>query len=563
VRENHRRSIDRSRRVRPTYVTELLRYRIVAIACAFALLPCRAANSQSSIPSPGELERSGALIGSIIIDPHNIFDLNDPQEDKRLFRVANHLHIKTRANVIREQLLFRSGDAFSQRALDESERVLRSTRYLYDAAIRLIAYHDGVVDVAVITRDVWTLNPGISFGRKGGKSTGGFELQELNILGTGTSVTLSHKSEVDRDSNLFEYKNPHVAGSWFSVTTSYAANSDGSTRALDVSRPFYSLTTPRAFGISVRDDDRIDSLYDLGEVVDKFEHHERSASIYGGWSRGLVNDWTRRFTIGASYENSTFATAVDWAAPAVIPTDRKFVYPWIGIDVIEDDYVKERNRDQIGRTEDFHLGTRLRARFGWARTAFGSSSDAWMVKMDASYGVAFATASTLLLSSAASTRIEDNEVHNALIEGAARYYMQQSKQALFFASISAAASERLDIDDQLSLGGDSGLRGYPLRYQTGSSRALLTVEQRYFTNWYPFRLFRIGAAAFIDVGRTWGNAAVAAENLGMLRDIGVGLRFGNTRSGLGNIIHVDLAFPLDGDASISNVQLLVETKTSF
>jgi len=31
---------------------------------------------------------------------------------------------------------------------------------------------------------------------------------------------------------------------------------------------------------------------------------------------------------------------------------------------------------------------------------------------------------------------------------------------------------------------------------------LLTVEQRFYTDWYPFRLARIGAAVFGDVGRT-------------------------------------------------------------
>jgi outer membrane protein assembly factor BamA len=527
------------------------------------LLLCEAGHAQETVPNADALEASGALIGAIVIDPQNIFDLNDPQENKRLFRIANRLHIKTHASVIREQLLFHSGDKYSQRALDESERVLRSARYLYDASIRPIAYHDGVVDVAVTTRDVWTLNPGISFGRKGGKNTGGFELEELNILGTGTSLSLSHKTEIDRDTNLFEYKNPHVAGSWVSLDASYANSSDGSTRALTVNRPFYSLTTPWAFGVSGLDNDRIDSLYDLGEVVDKFEHHERAATVYGGWSRGLVDGWTTRWTVGASYENSTFTDAANWSGPVVMPADRKFVYPWVGVDIVEDDFVKERNRDQIGRTEDFHLGTHVRARLGWASTSFGSAVNAWIVAVDASRGVPFGAASTLLMSSSLSTRVEGSELHNALLEGAVRYYLQQSKKALFFATISAASGERLDIDNQILLGGDNGLRGYPLRYQTGSSRALLTIEQRYFTNWYPFRLFRVGAAAFIDVGRTWGTSAVGADNLGLLKDVGIGLRFGSTRSGLGNIIHVDLAFPLDGDPSISNVQFLVETKTSF
>jgi hypothetical protein len=48
-----------------------------------------------------------------------------------------------------------------------------------------------------------------------------------------------------------------------------------------------------------------------------------------------------------------------------------------------------------------------------------------------------------------------------------------------------------------------------------------------------------------------------------LKDVGVGLRLGNSRSALGNVLHIDLAFPLDGDASISSMQVIVETKRSF
>jgi hypothetical protein len=65
------------------------------------------------------------------------------------------------------------------------------------------------------------------------------------------------------------------------------------------------------------------------------------------------------------------------------------------------------------------------------------------------------------------------------------------------------------------------------------------------------------------MGRTWGRDITGAESLGLLKDIGVGLRFGSSRSSFGNVIHVDLAFPLDGDDSIDSVQIVVETKAKF
>lgn len=32
------------------------------------------------------------------------------------------------------------------------------------------------------------------------------------------------------------------------------------------------------------------------------------------------------------------------------------------------------------------------------------------------------------------------------------------------------------------LGGDNGLRGYPLRYQVGTTNALITLEERFYSS---------------------------------------------------------------------------------
>ncbi len=91
----------------------------------------------------------------------------------------------------------------------------------------------------------------------------------------------------------------------------------------------------------------------------------------------------------------------------------------------------------------------------------------------------------------------------------------------------------------------------------------MTVEQRYFWNWYPFRLVRVGGAIFADAGRVWGDHPIGGENLGWLTDVGFGLRLAPTRTGTRSIIHVDVAFPLNGDDSIDSVQFVIESKKSF
>ena len=97
---------------------------------------------------PVALEAAGVTIGEVIIKSQNVFDLDNPLEDKWLYRLANKLHIVTKPHVIESQLLFSEGDAFSARLANESERILRRNSYLREADVVPIKVEDGVVDVA-------------------------------------------------------------------------------------------------------------------------------------------------------------------------------------------------------------------------------------------------------------------------------------------------------------------------------------------------------------------------------------------------------------------------------
>ncbi|MEQ8207617.1 MAG: hypothetical protein RIA65_15695, partial [Woeseia sp.] len=146
------------------------------------------------------LELSGAVIGSIVIENGNVFDTDIALEDKVLYRTANAIHQRTRHQVIEQQLLFHSGEPFSARLLEESERILRNDPYIQEARIQPLRNTNGEVDVLVKTRDAWTLRPSVAFGRSGGENSGGVGFDELNLFGTGIRVGLKYRSDVDRDS---------------------------------------------------------------------------------------------------------------------------------------------------------------------------------------------------------------------------------------------------------------------------------------------------------------------------------------------------------------------------
>jgi len=163
------------------------------------------------------MESSGALIASVSIANSNIFDLDDPEENKALYRLANKLHATTRQNVIQQQPLFAPGERLSLQRLEETERLLRNKRYIQTASVRPTIGQDGSVNIEVETSDVWTLMLKFAFSRSGGENRAAIGIKETNLLGTGIAVELAHKSNVDRDSTLIKFMDRRLAGSWYSL----------------------------------------------------------------------------------------------------------------------------------------------------------------------------------------------------------------------------------------------------------------------------------------------------------------------------------------------------------
>jgi outer membrane protein assembly factor BamA len=518
----------------------------------------------ADVPSDEELEAAGAIIGKVEIAPHNIFDESDPRERNGLFRLADRLHVRTKHATIQAQLLFASGEKYQARKLAETERNLRLVAYVYDARIVPVHFADGKVDIKVITKDVWTLSPGVSFSRSGGTNDTKFNLQDTNFLGWGKTLQVSRGSSVDRTSNTVSWADPTVLGSrWVSELT-YSNSTDGSERAVLVGHPFYSLDAPWSTKISSISFARTVSRYNLGNIVDQFKDNQTSYELSGGLSSGLIDGWTKRWIFGMRYDRNLFQTPRLSSVPAkILPPDRTLSYPFTGFDILQDAYKKVGDENQIGRTEDLYFGTQITGEIGYSNNVFGADRNAVVLKMKAIRGLELPALQQLFLTGNFSSRIEDGNARNLIAEAAAKYYWRWRQNWLLFAAISGTTTSALDPDKQLLLGGDNGLRGYPLRFESGTSRGLFTVEQRFYTDWYPFRLVRVGGAVFADVGRTWGTGVIGNSDPGLLKDVGFGLRLGNTRSGLGNVLHVDFAFPLNTMAGIQKFQFLVQTMQSF
>ena len=521
------------------------------------------------IPSSAELEAAGAVIGRITVLPGNVFDPRIRGENTWLYTTADKLHVVTGVSVIRNQLLFKTGEPYVDRLLRETERILRSNNYLYEATVVPVAWDGHTVDLEVRTRDNWTLNPGIDYSHQGGASKGAVKLEEANLLGSGRALVFNWGKDVDRQSLTVRYTDPHLISTWTSLDVTYADASDGHTRSLVIDRPFYALDTHHAGGGNLSETLQTDSRYVLGHVVGQFQQQHEYYEGYGGWSAGWRDGWVTRWTLGGTLQRDRFAELPDTVLGGPLPANREFVYPWLGYELIHDRYQEHVNQDQMARIEDVLVGVHATARLGYAPTALGSDRAAFIVKAAVQDGWDLRDDSkrepeeSLFGSVQASGRLEDGAVRNGVLAANLRYYLRTSAKTKFFASANGTVTDHLDQETQLLLGGDTGLRGYPLRYQAGTSAALVTLEERYYTDWYPWRLFYVAGAVFYDMGRTWGTDVTGATSIGLLRDVGLGLRFASSRAAFGNVAHVDLAFPLDGDPSIKRVQFIIETQLSF
>jgi outer membrane protein assembly factor BamA len=509
----------------------------------------RQAGQVADLPSAEELEQRGAVVGRVDVAVDDIFDESDPRENRALYRLANKLHLDTKDTTVLSQVLLQPGDTYSVRRAEETARILRDKRYLYDAVVEPTAYdaETNTVDLRVRVRDVWSLSPGIGVGRSGGENKTRARLVDENFLGTGQYLGVGYTSTVDRSGVSLDFRDQNLFHSWWGLNAGYTDSSDGSTASLAIGRPFFSLDTrwsARAHGLT---NDQITQLYDLGEKVDEFRQES----------------WTTRWLAGYRYDRSLFEESFEDVPTVLLPADRTLSYPWVGVEFIQDHFETTHNQDQIGRTEDVYLGKSLRLELGWTADAFGGDRSAGIFAATGRMGNYVGKRGLMFVESFWNGRLESGSLADSLLSTEARYYLRFNEKNVFTAAVEGQHGFDLDLDHQLLLGGDTGLRGYPLRYQGGDTRALVSVEERYFTDWFPFRLARVGAAVFADVGRTWGEAPLASEPQGWLTDVGFGLRLGNARSGLGNVLHIDIAFPLGASGDISSTQLLLEAKKTF
>src|SRR5947207_13311832 len=342
----------------------------------FLLLPLLFATAVSAQPP--------LRVGTVTVRP---FDVYSPEEAGRgwLYRVADRLHIDTRRSVIEKFLLFHEGDQYRPELLAQTERNLRSLRFLKSASVVPSAPHDGVVDVVVTTQDAWTIAPETQAGNRGGSSTYGAQLNDSNVLGFGKEVELSWAKGLERSSLGVSYSDPTFFAPYWNADVGSSVNSDGYAHLFSVVRPFYSTTTPWAAEMSFTGFKQDDHLYGDGLEQERFRHHRREIiGSYGVALRATDTEATR-LVGGVRLVDNSFDTLGSHPL-AVAPEPRQFRYLFVRLDSVQNEFVKLNFVNKDIRFEGFHLGRQTSIEAAVSPRALGVDSNTGFARITASDG---------------------------------------------------------------------------------------------------------------------------------------------------------------------------------
>lgn len=502
---------------------------------------------------------AGLQIGRMEYVVLPIFNENDPDEDNWLFRAANWLHIETRESTLEKQMILQSGKPLTVDKLDENERLLRTNDYLIDAMILPRRRCGERLDLLVVVRDIWTFTTSASASRSGGENRSGAGITEKNLLGSGQRLSLGYFQNDDRNGRTLSYDNPHIYKR-VELGLDVEDNSDGTLFGLSLDKPFYQLDSRWSAGARVYREDLRQTIKSDDQPDNLFDKEVRYNEMYMGWSPGRKGGSISRWKVGITDDSNTFEALPE---TTLLPREEVLRYPWVSWSWQQDRFQTTSNVNRSHRQEDVQLGFSHSLRLGYANERFDSTNNAVIINASASYSTFFRQDQLLRTSLFLNGQRDSDALQSSFFGSHSRYYYFMNEKNRWFARLQLDGGRNIRLDEQLHIGGNENLRGYPKDYQHGNRRWLFSVERRRFTNWHILNLAYFGVAGYVDAGRVWSTEGDLGNNNDTLANLGLGLRFSPSKFRVDQVLHVDVAAPLVNTDEVDDYQIIVSGQVDF
>lgn len=514
-----------------------------------------------------ELRPDGKRVGDVYVSTLPVFG-----EEEQIFRWANVFHIASKDHVIAREVLLRRGERYDERKVDETQRKLRDRLFTSLAVVvPVISSEPGVVDLLVVTRDIFSLRLNSNYEFQGGDFTYlSLSLAENNFLGRRMLLAMVFVMEQATltlgplviNKNLLG-KQLDVGARGGPIINRQTLTLEGSESAVSISKPLWSLdsrwgwavdgghsfATVRSFrGNELR-------TYDAPSTPEieaiPYLYHQRYWSVGASVSRQLGEGrWKHRFKLGYDLTSQRPSVDDDFQGSAaaradfvadVLPRNERSGVLFGSYELFTPRYREYRDVDSYDLPEDTRLGPRAVVTLGAGLRVLASDSNFGRASLETGWVEAWGGDGLAMAAGSLSVRLEEGALVDRTIGAAARLVTPMTRAGRVvsearFTGVFHDASNRF-----LYLGGDTGLRGYPINYLDGDRRVVAQTEFR-GRNVRGFLGSRWGLIGFYDVG----GAADVLDDLRFYQDVGIGIRaLGPQLSP--DVFRFDFALPLTGE----------------
>lgn len=491
-----------------------------------------------------EPDPSGKRIGAVHVVNIDVFG-----EAEAFLRWANVFHVTTRDFIIAREVLLNPGDPWDHDKLEESRRRLADP--LFTALVVIVPVRSpraGLVDLLVVTRDIWSLRFNSRFEyQEGVLSDLSLSISENNFLGLRKQIAMVFDMDLGAFSLGPQYIDKNIGGSRLTLQTKLGAIFSRETGEFEGTRSYTSFAYPlwsldRKWGAAIGEshyDSTIREFFgadlyrydnpDTDEVeAIPVEYGLRTFGLESYVVRQLGRSVKQRFVLGHALSIVRPRLFDDFpgdpAARAaftrdLLPTSERASAAFARYILFTPRYRVYRDMDSFDLAEDARLGPELTAELAVGRQELGSEVDYVSGSLVGAWFLDLLGDGYLRVSAGGAARRQAGDTIDrsaSATVSAASPILLDAVRLIGRATVSGKAES---ISNQpYKLGGISGLRGYPIDFFRGDRMVITNLELRT----RPVRLLftRVGLLAFWDMG----HAADRVKHLDMHHDFGVGGR---------------------------------------
>jgi len=487
-------------------------------------------------------------INIVTFDPFG-FNVNDTTRKPRSWgeKVGNRIHIKSSKLNIKNILLLKRNKPLDTLLIRESERLIRTQRYVNSVRISVepVTQKSDSIDVTVFVLDSWSLIPNAS----ASSSRTSFSLTERNFLGSGHEFSnrISTRLEDGKNAYSTRYTVPNIMNTFIKTDLSYQIDLDNYYgKSVNIERAFYSPFTKYAGGIYLDQQFRRDSLQNAGLDYEHQNFKYNSLDVWAGRAVRIFrgnseDDRTTNLILSGRLLSTQFKESPTVEYDSInFYTGEKFFMGGIGISsrqFVEDKYLFNNGIIEdvpvgkiYGITGGYQIKDNLGRLYLGARAAFGNYFKWGYLSTNFEYGTFFNNGKA----QQTAFSFQANYFTNLLEVG--KWKMRQfiKPQLILGSNRLPTTGDYLTINERSGFYGNygagfqgsnsAGIRGFNSQMY-GTKKFVMTLQTQFYSpwNWIGFRFnpyFNYTAAVL-------GNEETGITSSQIYHKIGVGLIISN------------------------------------